>query len=172
MNASPARKNSRCVTSTAAAMLRISPVIEIAFGVKRDSISRSRANAPSSWALRGRRGSRVRRGRVEGAWTVIAVPTRSGGGLAGRLLLSRSPRPARRAHPPKEPVGGERREAGDGGPGRGVEPVVVGGDHDHEEEQQRVRGPEEARAGAPGQQQAGHGDHEGEGDVHAWNRRV
>jgi hypothetical protein len=43
MNATPARKNSRWVTRTAAAMLSASPVIEIAFGVSRDSISRSRA---------------------------------------------------------------------------------------------------------------------------------
>ena len=40
MNATPARKNSRCVISTAATTFSTSPVIEIAFGVRRDSISR------------------------------------------------------------------------------------------------------------------------------------
>jgi hypothetical protein len=43
MNETPARKNSRWVTSAAAARLRIRPLIEIAFGVRRDSISRPRA---------------------------------------------------------------------------------------------------------------------------------
>jgi hypothetical protein len=43
MNATPARKKRRCVTRTAAAMLSARPVSEMAFGVSRDSISRSRA---------------------------------------------------------------------------------------------------------------------------------
>ncbi len=43
MKAIPAQKKSRWVTSTAAARLRIRPTTEIAFGVSRDSISRSRA---------------------------------------------------------------------------------------------------------------------------------
>jgi hypothetical protein len=43
MNATPPRKNSRPRISPAAARLRTSPVSEIAFGVSRDSISRSRA---------------------------------------------------------------------------------------------------------------------------------
>ena len=43
MNATPPRKNRSPSISTAAARLRTRPVIEIAFGVSRDSISRSRA---------------------------------------------------------------------------------------------------------------------------------
>ncbi len=43
MNAMPAQKKSRWVTSAAAARLRIRPTVEMAFGVSRDSISRSRA---------------------------------------------------------------------------------------------------------------------------------
>jgi hypothetical protein len=43
MNASPARKKSSWVTRAAAARLRTRPVSEIALGVRRDSISRSRA---------------------------------------------------------------------------------------------------------------------------------
>ncbi|MEK6325934.1 MAG: hypothetical protein AABM66_00200 [Actinomycetota bacterium] len=43
MNETPARKKSRWVIRTAAARLRIRPLSEIAFGVRRDSISRPRA---------------------------------------------------------------------------------------------------------------------------------
>ncbi len=43
MNASPARKNSSWVTSTAAIRLPTSPAMEIALGVSRDSISLLRA---------------------------------------------------------------------------------------------------------------------------------
>ena len=43
MNAMPARKKSRWVISTAAARLRVRPVTEMAFGVRRDSIRRPRA---------------------------------------------------------------------------------------------------------------------------------
>jgi hypothetical protein len=43
MNAIPARKKSSSSTSAAAARLRTRPVSEIAFGVSRDSIRRSRA---------------------------------------------------------------------------------------------------------------------------------
>jgi hypothetical protein len=43
MKATPPRKKSRSRISPAAARLRIRPVIEIAFGVSRDSIRRSRA---------------------------------------------------------------------------------------------------------------------------------
>jgi hypothetical protein len=43
MNATPARKKRRSRISAAAARLRINPVIEIAFGVSRDSIRRLRA---------------------------------------------------------------------------------------------------------------------------------
>jgi hypothetical protein len=43
MKATPARKNRRSRISAAAARLRTSPVSEIAFGVSRDSIRRSRA---------------------------------------------------------------------------------------------------------------------------------
>ncbi len=42
MKAIPARKKSRSTTSTAAATLSTKPVSEIVFGVRRDSISRSR----------------------------------------------------------------------------------------------------------------------------------
>jgi hypothetical protein len=43
MKAMPPRKNRSPKISAAAARLRTSPVIEIAFGVRRESISRSRA---------------------------------------------------------------------------------------------------------------------------------
>jgi hypothetical protein len=43
MNATPPRKKCSASTSAAAARLRTRPVIEIAFGVSRDSIRRSRA---------------------------------------------------------------------------------------------------------------------------------
>jgi hypothetical protein len=43
MKAIPARKKSRWVTRKAAARLPTRPISEIAFGVSRDSISRSRA---------------------------------------------------------------------------------------------------------------------------------
>jgi hypothetical protein len=43
MKARPARAKSSSRTSTAAARLSTRPVIEIAFGVSRDSIRRSRA---------------------------------------------------------------------------------------------------------------------------------
>ena len=48
MNVSPARKKKRCVISTAAATFRTRPVIEIAFGVSRDSISRLRISVRNS----------------------------------------------------------------------------------------------------------------------------
>jgi len=43
MNATPAAKKSSPSTRPTAARLRSRPVIEIAFGVRRDSISRERA---------------------------------------------------------------------------------------------------------------------------------
>src|ERR1700742_1053988 len=53
MKAMPARKKRRWVTRKAATRLPKSPISEIAFGVSRDSIRRSRAYVRSSWLLRG-----------------------------------------------------------------------------------------------------------------------
>src|SRR3954464_14529966 len=53
MNAMPARKKRRCVTSTAAITLPTNPVIEMAFGVRRDWISRLRASSRISAAVHG-----------------------------------------------------------------------------------------------------------------------
>jgi len=58
MNATPARKNSLPTIRPAAARLSANPVSEIAFGVSRDSISRSRT---SSWVVGPSRRERERR---------------------------------------------------------------------------------------------------------------
>ena len=61
MKATPPRKKSRCQTSAAATTLSAKPVSEIAFGVRRDSISRF---VTSPRALVGAGGARGR-GRPE-----------------------------------------------------------------------------------------------------------
>src|SRR3954464_1424184 len=68
MNAMPARKKRRCVTSTAAITLPTNPVSEIAFGVRRDWISRLRASSRISAAVHGSpRRTAPRRREEEGA---------------------------------------------------------------------------------------------------------
>jgi hypothetical protein len=53
MNATPPRKRCSARISAAAARLSARPVIEIAFGVSRDSISRLRAYSPHSAVVLG-----------------------------------------------------------------------------------------------------------------------
>src|SRR5258708_1904736 len=70
MNATPARKNSRATTRPAAVTLRTKPVSEIAFGVSRDSIRRSRT---ISWVV-GRLGSPPdRRPRGRGGLVLVSA---------------------------------------------------------------------------------------------------
>src|SRR5579859_7749118 len=109
MNAIPARKNNRPTTSPAAATFSTKPVIEIAFGVSRDSISRSRI---SSCVVGPERGGRTRRGRGVrtrfGASWVMA----SGGEGSLRLRLRLRPeRPCRRPSAGQQARGQERRQA-------------------------------------------------------------
>src|SRR5437588_12456689 len=89
-NARPARKKRRWVTSTAAATLSAKPVIEIAFGVSRDSISRLRARLRTWAAVR--------------TWDARLGPGRGGGSVVdaagpGGLDVKRAPRPRGR-YPP------------------------------------------------------------------------
>src|SRR5437868_5763781 len=92
-NAIPARKKSRCVTSTAAAAFRAKPVIEIAFGVSRDSISLLRASERTSAAVRT---SDARLGPDRAGGSVV------GAAAAGGLELKRAPRRRARRRPAQD----------------------------------------------------------------------
>src|SRR4051794_1553280 len=102
MKATPAKKNSRSTISAAATRLRKKPVSEIALGVSRDSISRSRISSCVVGTLprgRERRGLGCR-GRTGVAGSAIA--------LCRRL----AERPGVRSGPGQQLLG---RHGGDGG---------------------------------------------------------
>jgi hypothetical protein len=73
MNAIPARKKSLPTTSAAAAMLSAKPVSEIALGVSRDSIRRSRISCCVAAPLRRGRGRPERFGRTCGGSVCSAI---------------------------------------------------------------------------------------------------
>src|SRR5688572_26902054 len=134
MKATPARKKSFSTMSTAAATLSTAPVIEIAFGVSRDSIRLSRVKSRSSCALRGRGRSRrrVRGGRSSMAirkysrHMLVATEPRQNARDRSRGSPGGVPRPVPRAIGGEQAVGDERGDARDQRTGGRVEPEVVG----------------------------------------------
>src|SRR5947209_11982821 len=130
MNASPARKNIRSTTSTAATMFSMKPVSEIVFGVSRDSISASRI---SSCVVGPSRPVRERR-RAPERGGVSAVIRRSGGGGAEV--------PDIRARPGQQPVAEHPGRRGRDAAEEHVGQVVVTGRDDDERDQQRGKGPQ------------------------------
>ena len=121
MKARPPRKNSSSKTSTAATTFSTRPVIEIAFGVRRDSIRRLRATSRIS-------------------------TTRSPVRVRGSIVLKRAPRgsPVRNAQASgraraSAPLAASAEIAGDESAEEGVEPPVVAGHHDGDRHEQRDR---------------------------------
>ena len=140
MNAIPARKNMRPTISPAAARLSAKPVSEIAFGVRRDSISRSRisscvvgrsAAAGCGASHRGLGGAGTNRCRL----------------LGHRVYAVMHARPAERpgvgSGPGQQLLGEQRRGAGGERAEEHVGQVVVAGGDDHERDQQRVQRPQD-----------------------------
>jgi hypothetical protein len=87
MNATPPRKNSCCQTRTAASTFSARPVSEIAFGVRRESISRLRIIARVSVEESG---EITRRSRLAGRSVTGGVLTSPGPASAARFGRARA----------------------------------------------------------------------------------
>ena len=150
MKATPPRKKSRSQTSAAASRLSARPVIEIAFGVRRDSISRSRISSRRSAALNATLPLRRTRG-LSLRSRLVRRPEGCLWGACGgvierrcRQALARSPLADGSGEAPG--AGPHARQAlravgGDGGRQRTeqrIEDEVVGRRDDHEGHQERV----------------------------------
>ena len=125
----PSDEQCRSRISTAAARLSTRPVIEIAFGVSRDSISAvagvaAPLGAPSSVGPRGARCADAHSDALAPVGLAASRP-RPGRPDAGERAGARRPRPATATR----------------GAGGGVEPVVVGGDDDRRRRRAADRAP-------------------------------
>ena len=163
--------------STAAARLSTRPVIEIAFGVSRDSISALAGELPASSPF-WRRGGRLRRRAARSSLMVRSLTDatypprgrRLGPQAAASPGAGRNAQRAGRSSASRWAA--QRGRDGDERPGGGVEPVVVGGDDDDREDEQRVERPEHPPDRVANDRHRGPGDHQGEPAVHARHRRV
>src|ERR1700704_2076816 len=134
MNAIPARKNSLPPTRPGGASFSAKPVSEIALGVSRDSISRSRISAWVAAPFRRVRGRPEPSGRRRDGSVCSGTPAGTlGGGVAEG--------PSVGAGPGEQLLGQERRDAGGHAAEEHVGEVVVAGRNDDERDPHRVHGP-------------------------------